>query len=233
MVFVIAFTTWAWSAYAGCNAGLATQVADVNVEQQSVFAALLQFGSDTGVCFALEAPGLDLLKRAASVHASRPAVAYVIQSLLTGGPYQVSESHGVILVRNADSIRQTTQLDTAVLEYTIPRMSVTRAIFGLRARLKRLADPSIQTLLGTYSDRFPDDQEGPMDEHGRTVRDLLTMIVGQSRGGAWISGQCSGQSNATQAPCWNLVSYHEEPETLVAMIANLTNKLAVERTPQK
>jgi hypothetical protein len=232
-MLVVAFTTCAWSAYAGCSAGLATKVADVNLEQRSAFAALVQFGAESGVCLALEGPGLDLFKGSVSVRASHPTVAYVIQSLLNGGSYQLLESSGAILIRSTDSVRRTTQLDTVVPEYTIPKMSVTKANFALRARLLRLANPSVQGVPASISDRFPDDQIGPIDEHGRTIRDLLTLITRQSPGGAWISGRCSGPGSAWADPCWDLVSYHEEPGTLAAIIANLSNKLVVERTTQR
>ena len=231
---------WAWlvsfgcalAAYGGgCNSALSTHVADVNIEQPSALAALLQFASDNGICLAVEAPGLDLLKRPGRIQASRPAVAYVIQTLLDGGAYQLSESNGVILIRNADSMEQMTQLDIVVPEYTITKLSMAWANFALLARLMRLADPSIQSIAGTLSDRHPEDQIGPMDEHGRTARELLTLIVSQSAGGAWVSGQCLGPVSGRA--CWTVIQYRDEPEIVAAMIKNLVNRLAAERAPQK
>ena len=223
---------WALSAYGdGCNRTLSTHVADVNIEQQSALAALLQFGSENGICLTVEAPGLVWLNRPARIHVSQPAVAYVIQTLLDGTQYQLSESNGVILIRNAETPAQVTQLDIVVPEYTITKLSVAWANFALLARLMRLADPSMQSIAGTLSDRHPEDQIGPMDEHGRTARELLTLIVSQSAGGAWVSGQClepvSGRA------CWTVIQYRDEPEIVAAMIRNLVDQLTTERAPLK
>jgi hypothetical protein len=223
---------WALSAYAGgCNSILSTHVADVNIQQPSALAALLQFGAENGICLAVEAPGLDLLKRPGRIQASRPAVAYVIQTLLDGGAYQLSESNGVILIRNADAMGQMTQLDIVVPEYTITKLSVAWANFALLVRLMRLADPSMQSIAGTLSDRHPEDQIGPMDEHGRTARELLTLIVSQSAGGAWVSGQCLGPVSGRA--CWTVIQYRDEPEIVAATGRNLVNQLTTERTPLK
>jgi len=222
---------WALSAYGGCNSTLSTRVPDVNIQQPSALAALLQFGSENGICLAVEAPGLDLLKRPGRIQASRPAVAYVIQTLLDGGAYQLSESNGVILIRNADAMGQMTQLDLVVPEYTITKLSVAWANLALHVRLERLADPSIQGIGVSLSDRHPEDQIGPMDERGRTARELLTLIVSESPGGAWVSGQCLGPMS--ESVCWTVIQYRDEPEIVAAMIGNLVNQLTTERASKK
>ncbi len=223
---------WALSAYGGgCNRTLSTRVADVNIEQPSALAALLQFGSENGICLAVEAPGLALLNRPARIHVSQPAVAYVIQTLLNGTQYQLSESNGVILIQNAEMPAQTTQLDLVVPEYKISKLSVAWANFGLVVRLERLADPSIQGIAGSLSDRHPEDKIGPIDEHVRTARELLTMIVSQSPGGAWVSGQCLGPVSG--GACWTVIQYRDEPEIVAAMVGNLVNQLTTERASKK
>ena len=228
----LALLTWTWSVYGACDAGLSTQVADVNLQQESALAALLHFGSENGICLAVEGPGLDLLRGGVRIQASHPTVAYVIQTLLNGGSYQFSENHGVIYIRNAGAMPQMTQLDTVVPEYTIPRMSIARAMLGLFIRLERLADPSLGNMGIHYSDPYPDDQVGPMDEHGRTARELLTLIVSQSPGSAWVSGQCLGPVTASQGPCWTVLSYRDLPKN-AAIVENLVGKLTVERISAK
>jgi hypothetical protein len=231
---------WVWlilsispcSAYGGnCIKGLSTQVADVSIEQPSALAALLQFGSENGVCFALESPGLDLIEQPGRISASRPSVAYVVQTLLGGARYQLSESHGVILIRNVEAMGRMTRLDVVVPEYKIPRMSVAWANLGLGTRLMRLADPSVQSIFGSLSNRLPNNQVGPMDEHGRTARELLTLIVSQSLGGAWVSGRCLGP--VSSRVCWTIVEYRDDRETIAAMIDHIVHDLTAEwRSPK-
>ena len=106
-----AFTIWACSAYGGgCKTSLFSAVPDVDLDQSSALAALLQFGFKNAVCLAVEAPAIEALKNPVRIHLSHPTVAYVVQKLLGGGRYQLSESNGVILIRNVETMGQTTQL---------------------------------------------------------------------------------------------------------------------------
>lgn len=230
-VWLVSSILTCWAYGADCSKSLSTQVADVNIEQPSALAALLQFGSENGVCFALESPGLDLIEQPGRISASRPSVVYVVQTLLGGARYQLSESHGVILIRNVEAMGRMTQLDVVVPEYKIPRMSVAWANFGLRARLMRLADPSVQSIAGSLSDRLPYNRVGPMDERGRTARELLTLIVSQSLGGAWISERCLGPMSSRA--CWTIVEYRDNRETIAAMINHIVHDLTAEwRSPK-
>jgi len=227
-----AFTIWACSAYGGgCKTSLFSAVPDVDIEQPSALAALLQFGFENGVCLAVEAPAIESLKKPVRIHLSHPTVAYVVEKLLKDARYQLSESDGVILIRNVGTMGQTTQMDTVVPEYKIADMSVVMANFALVMRLHRLAAPTpLRGLGASILGDHPNNRVGPINEHGRTARELLTRIVGQSPGGAWVAGQCLG--SVLQRPCWSVIEYSDERESVVGRIGHLVQELAAELAPR-
>jgi hypothetical protein len=219
---------------AGCKVGLAENVGDVEVAGESAVAALLSFGREKGVCFGLESLGLDLLAQHVNFRASNPSVSSVLQTVLEGKQYQVSESGGVVLVRNAATRADVSQLDTAIASYVIPKeFSLAWASMGLFVRLERLADPSIQSVAGSLSDRHPNDRVGPIDEYGRTARELLTIMVGRSAGAAWVSGPCSASPVRSSKPCWTVLEYRDEPDVFYPMVNDLVGRLISEQQSAK
>jgi hypothetical protein len=218
------------SVRAGCKIGLADQVTDVHIAAKSALAALLQFGVETGVCLGIEGPGIDLLQGPAMIDAMRPTVAYIIDTLLIGKPYRTFEQDGVILIRNLADTSHPTTLDTVLPEYVMGQKgSLASAEWGLQMRLVIIEDPSIHGVAGTYSDRVPDDQVGPFDEHGRTARAILTLLVSQSTGAAWVSGRCLPP--VAGRACWTIFDYHDQPSALGSVIEDRIRALLRERTP--
>jgi hypothetical protein len=217
----------------GCRFHLSDHVGDVNIEANSGLEALLRFGLATGVCLGVETPDIAFLKRAVQLHASRPAVAYVIQSLLGTSRFQVSEREGVILLKGIETTEPDSQLDVALSEFQLQRVTVAWASLSLFAKLMLLANPSIHGFAGHLSDRVPDDQVGPFEEHGRTVRDLLTLIVGRSAGGAWVSGRCAGPAQSANGPCWTILQYRDQPDIAASVIADIVRRLTSEQESTK
>jgi hypothetical protein len=218
------------SARGACNIGLADQVTDIHITAKSALAALLQFGVETSVCLGIEGPGIDLLQGPVTIDATRPTVSYIIDSLLIGKSYRVFEQDGVILIRNLADASHPTTLDTVLPEYVIGQKgSLASAEWGLQMRLVIIEDPSIRGVAGTYSDRVPDDLVGPFDEHGRTARAILTLLVSQSTGAAWVSGRCLPP--VAGRACWTIFDYHDERSALDSMLEDRIRGLLRERTP--
>lgn len=44
------------------------------------------------------------------------------------------------------------------------------------------------------------------------MREFLTLIVGASKGGAWVAGTCAGSPLDSTRPCWTLLEYQNEPD---------------------
>jgi hypothetical protein len=221
----------AWTTCGACKIGLKEQVADVHIQEDSVLAGLLRFGYESGVCLGIENPGLDMLNEPVRLDASQPMVSNVVQSLLGGRPYQVSERDGVLLIRSKETVGPMNQLDIIVPDFKIGRISQAWANMALFARLVRLGEPSLQGFAGHLSDRVPNDTVGPFDESGRSARELLTLIVGQSNGASWVSGECSRPAGGRA--CWSILEYQDEPPIVNSMIASVLSALIRERLDMK
>lgn len=217
---------------AACKTGLTDQVDEVHLKDDSSLAALLRFAYVNGICLGVESPGVDLVKQPVQIDIARAEVSHVIQRLLPKEQYIVSESDGAILIRNTEAMTRAMQLDIVVPEFKISRISLAWANMALVARLLLLADPSLQGIGGSVSDQAPRHMVGPLDERGRTVRDLLTLIVGQSSGAAWVAGQCLGPFRAEEGQCWTILDYHNDRPILDSMIRQVVDKLARAKRPQ-
>lgn len=96
---------------AGCRLGLSDSVEAVDLRAGSALAAVLQFGLASGVCFGVEGPDLDFLRRPVQIQVPAATVSYVVQSIVGSSRFQVSQEHGVVLLRGADVLRSAGQLD--------------------------------------------------------------------------------------------------------------------------
>jgi hypothetical protein len=169
----------------------------------------------------------DLLSPSVSVIAQNKQLGAVIREILKNSQqYEVVVGDAIVLVHVAGRSTIPTQLDIVVPEYKIDSLTVPEASLALFFRLKRLYDPSIRGFGGNYSDRFPEDKVLPIDEHGKTARDLLTKVVTNSRSGAWTAGPCpTVELRASGQTCWTILEYRNDPETLAKQIGDITHGL--------
>lgn len=216
-------------ARAACSLGLGDKVSHVQLKAESGFAALLLFGYEHGVCLGIENPGLGLLKGGRQIYLSNATVNEIVRRILGSESYQITESQGVVLIRNSEALKRSSVLDNVLPEYTIPKMSLPWASEAIRMRLVRLADPS-KGYAGSLSDRLPQETTGPLSLGGRTVRDILTGIVGGSSGAAWVSGRCAGKYRNDVSPCWNFFQYQENRRTFEDLLSFILDRFTREES---
>jgi hypothetical protein len=150
--------------------------------------------------------------------------------LLGASRFQIFEADGVIVLRNMDAMKRSSQLDVAVPGFGLGKADTRWASVVLDGTLQILADPSAQGFAGSLLGNPPDDTTGPFDEHGRTARELLTLIVGRSAGGSWESGRCAAPKDLGGRGCWTLVQYRDSPETVSRVIGDIAGRLLREET---
>jgi hypothetical protein len=212
----------------------------VRLKADNAVSALIQLGRANDICFGIEMTDIDLLSAPASVDVRFETLETVIRNLLPERRrYDIDVSEGVVLVHAADPKRVPAQLDMIVPEYKISTLTVPEASLALLCRVKRVADPSIQGFVGSFSSRYPGDKVLPIDERGRTVCELLTMIVSRSRGGAWVAGSCPvSEIPQTSRSCWTVLEYRDDPELLANEVSAAVNEESrrletSDRTPEK
>jgi len=193
---------------AHCNADLqpSTVLTRLNVKGTRL-SALIRLGYEEHLCFGLQDPDPAILTETVHLTGSGLTVEDVLRRLLPNGhPYAFSQSNGVFLIRRTDS-NPVTWLDND-LTFLMDRTTVQWASMSLFVALARTANPSIGGLVGSYDPGNVTDMVGPIHQPNRPVRDLLSLIVGGSRGGAWISRECAVvDESITREPCWTVLEY--------------------------
>ena len=150
--------------------------------------------------------------------------------------YDVTVENAVVVVRPVRPHVTESQLDTVVPQFKIGSITVPEASLALFFALKRLNNPSIQGFAGDYSNRFPQDKVLPIDEQNRTAREILTKIVGNSHGGAWVAGPCSmAELKTSGQTCWTVLEYRNDADVLSGdvgyMVRELRQRLARPKKP--
>ena len=194
---------------------LADVVEGIHIKAGSALSALVQLGKEKGICFGIETTDTDMLNSPVSLEAENDTLGWVIHKVLPQQrQYDVSVSDAVVLVRGIGSRVVRPQLDMILPEFTIGPVTVRHASFVLHFFLVGIADPALQGFAGDFSDRFPDDKV-LLDEHGRSVREILTKIVSRSRSGAWIAGPCPmAELGNSGLGCWEVLDYRDESNVL-------------------
>lgn len=195
------------SADHGCNADrkLSDLISEVRIARATRLAALVQLGYKKNICFGIEAPDPTMLRDVVHFNSSHLTIEAAIRQILPQGAYELSEQHGVILIRRADF---GTWLDHTVPSFVVDRTTVQWASMSLFVTVARMADPSIGGFDGDYNPGNANDYVGPVNEQNKRLWELLSLIVSSSRGGAWISGRCSvTDESITHEPCWTILEY--------------------------
>jgi hypothetical protein len=210
----------------GCNADrkLSDVITGVHIARATRLAALIQLGYDKKICFGLEAPDPTMLTEIVHVNSSRITVEAAIRQVLPNQySYELSEQSGVILIRGTGS-NIGTWLDHKV-SFVVDRTTVQWAGMNLFMTVARLADPSIGGFAGDYNPGNTNDMFGPVNEQNKSLRELLTLIVGSSRGGAWISGRCAvTDESIARQPCWTILQYTLPLESTVTQAIEFARK---------
>ena len=213
------------SADHACNADrkLSDVLSAVHIARTNRLAALVQLGYEKNICFGLEAPDPTMLKETVQLGHSPVTIEAAIRQVLGNQyPYELSSRNGVILIRRSDG---GTWLDHNVPSFVVPRTTVQWASMNLFMTVAMLADPSIGGFAGDFNPGDTNDHVGPFDEQNKRLWELLTLIVGTSRGGAWISGRCAvTDESITREPCWTILEYSLPLASTVAMAAGFLEK---------
>ena len=68
-------------------------------------------------------------------------------------------------------------------------------------------NPKIGGFAGTYSPGDPSSLSGPFNEQGRTLRQLLCLIVSKSKGGMWVVTEPPGNASFATRASWVILEY--------------------------
>ena len=167
---------------------------------------LIHFGRENHISFGVESSSDDLLDPidASTTHGiARSAILQIL-----GAPsYRVACVNGVVVVRDS-RFSSPTWLDRRLPSYQMPRATLVIANIGLGNRLESLLGPPPTSIFGDFppGDRY--DLVGPYDIKGATIRSLLCLLVGDSKGATWfIHSQAKPFGTSIVNRLWTLVLY--------------------------
>jgi len=212
------------SADHGCNADrkLSDIIGEVHIAKSTRLAALVQLGYKKNICFGIEAPDTSMLSDVVHFNSSHATVEAAIRQVLPQGSYELTEQHGIVLIRRADF---GTWLDHIVPSFVVDRTTVQWASMNLFVTVARMADPSVGDFAGDYNPGNGNDFVGPLNEQDKRLWELLTLIVRSSRGGAWISGRCAvTDESVTREPCWTILEYSLPLQATVEQAVGFSKK---------
>ena len=169
-------------------------------------ATLVHFGLENHISFGVESSSDDLLDPI-NTNTTHGIARSAIMQILGAPSYRVTCLNGVVVVRDG-RFSSPTWLDRRLPSYQMPRATLVIANIGLGNRLESLLGPPLTSFFGSFPPGDPDDLVGPYDIKGSTIRSLLCLLVGSSKGATWfIHGEVRPFGISIGNRFWTLVLY--------------------------
>jgi hypothetical protein len=226
LLVAVVFTACARLIHAQCSSThpLQRPVAVFSANHVSMVEALLRLGQEQHVCFGIEYVDSHSLLDSISVLVNNATVDDVVREIVSHGKgYDFKQVDGIILVTNAGLPHGNKNLfDHVVPLFSTPRASVQEANNALWMQVQVDLNPTITGFAGHYPTGDREDIIDPIEEHLSSVRHLLNLIVGRSKGSSWIARV--GQDQLSDVPpsgVWQILEYNRP----IAEYANQLNEI--------
>ena len=169
---------------------LASAVPAFEVSQISRVNALLRFAEAHNVCLGIEYVDAELLTAPVTVHVQAGTMEDSIRTILGHQrAYSIRVTEKVIQI----SARLSDPDTKNIFDYILPDFESRRGslqevsnMLGMQLILDLIA-PRVTGFAGSFPPGDTSNEVGPFDEHNRTLRFLLSAVLSQTKGGAWIS----------------------------------------------
>jgi len=170
---------------------LSAAVPEFQTVQSSRINALLRFGETHNLCLGVEYVNVELLTEPVQIRVPGGTVEQAIRLILGHDQQYSVEAHERVI-----EISRITSEPHAknIFDYVLPDFESRRASVQELSNLLSmqlvvdLKAPEVTGFAGNYPAGDLSNEVGPFREHNRTLRSLLTAILSQTKGGAWISG---------------------------------------------
>jgi len=174
-------------AKAGCVKDADVTIQEFAFEGGSRIDALLALGKQANVCFGLRnLPQMAFLEPA-SFHFQKESPQHIAPAIFQNEEsVQVSvAADGLIMISQPSRARSL--FDHTIASFDVGRVTLQTMSVAIENKLKLELDPEIQGFAGSFPTGDRDDLVGPFHEAGRTVTELLNLVVSSSRGASWIA----------------------------------------------
>lgn len=180
---------------------------------ESRLAALVRFGRENHISLGVESLAGNPLHLTPLNPTGNTVKSTILQILGASGSYHLYCVNGVVIIRD-DRVPSPKWLDRRLPSFQIPKATLATANIGLWMRVEKFLDPSQRGFGGDGPPGDPEDQIGPYNIKGATIRRLLCVIAGSSKGAAWVTAD--GRANQVLGTAgvnrlWTLVLYATGP----------------------
>src|SRR5260370_444239 len=220
--------------HAECSAsrGLQSQVASFSVDHVSIVEAVLTLGQQQQVCFGIEYVDRHSLIDPITVAVKNVTIEAALLEILSHGTgYYFKEADGVILLANTDEPHGDQNLfDHVVPQFVCPRATVQEVSNSLWMRIRLDLDPTIKGFAGKFRTGDREDIIGPIQQRDSTVRQILNVIVEQSKGASWVA--VVGSESLATIPgsgLWQILEYDRPISDYASALTAIGNKIPQSR----
>ncbi|PYT11613.1 MAG: hypothetical protein DMG59_25845 [Acidobacteria bacterium] len=207
----------------GETSPLKRHVSELNVEAGTVLAGIYSLGYENGICLGIEIGDKSILGAAPRLHERDLTASAALQKLLQDGDtYRVREEGAFILIQPASSQGRLHWLDQRIPRFKSDRMPMKYvAEFQLKGALAAVRNPRYTGSIGNVIGDDVTAKVGPFDERDKSVGQLLSLILNQSRGGMWVAFQRSDQK-----PDWAAIPYGKSEHDGILTVGAVARKMS-------
>ena len=145
--------------------------------------------------------------------------------LSPSGTYEVFTSGPMLLVRPR-ARKGHDWLDTRITHFATSRTDLQAASNLLFMYLREEASAQgFGGFAGHYRTGDVHDPVGPFDEHNRSVRELLNLLVSSSRGALWVTAEPSTGAPVPDHAFWTVLEYDDPTATSPGFLEGLVHQI--------
>lgn len=183
-------------------------VAVGKIEGTTVLDGLFSFGLANRTCLGVEFDSDDLLRSPVRAQVAGSTPLEAVRKVLAAYPrYSVRQEGIVISVRPA-ARTPASWLDVRIDHFDGGKGPVQAVSHLLYMYLLDLVKPG-RNYAGHFYPGDAGDVVGPIDVQGNTVRELLNLLVGSSKGGMWLTVAPYVRTHGDPDPFWKIIEYSD------------------------
>ena len=198
------------------------RIAEFSFSGGSRVDAILALGKQVNACFALRNLPRSAFLEQVVFHFQGESPLDISRKIFQTQHVAVVQSpEGTIEISRARKTE--TLFDYVIPSFVAGRTTLQVLSQGIKNRLKVELNPEIQGIAGSFYSGDQSDLVGPFDERGKTVGQLLNLIVSASKGATWLAQipDSSAVRSSAVDQMWTVIEYNRPMADYKNLIATI------------